>query len=41
MVVEKVKNEREKGKYYLPELYGQPKSKGIYNVVDVKPEKIK
>jgi hypothetical protein len=41
MVVEKEKNENEKGKYLMPELFGQPKSKGIYNVADVKPEKVK
>jgi hypothetical protein len=41
MVVEQVKNEREKGKYYFPELYGQPKNKSLYNVADGKPEQIK
>ena len=41
MVVERVKNEKEKGKYFFPELYGQPKSKGLYNVVDVKPPNVK
>jgi hypothetical protein len=41
MVVEQVKNEKEKGKYYFPELYGQPKNKSLYNVADGKPEQIK
>lgn len=40
MVVEKEKNVKEKGKYYYPELYGQPKSKGQFNITDVKPEKV-
>jgi hypothetical protein len=40
MIVEKEKNEKEKGKYYYPELYGQPKSKGQFNITDVKPEKV-
>jgi hypothetical protein len=39
--VEQVKNEREKGKYYFPELYGQPKNKSLYNVADVKPPNVK
>jgi hypothetical protein len=41
MVVEQVKNEKEKGKYYFPELYGQPKNKSLYNVANGKPEQIK